>query len=70
MAAGRTAQVKPYVVQDRPPTPADLELAEYTADMIEQLEQMYKRMGRVRTASLLRAALKSSQSDMADLRKK
>jgi hypothetical protein len=37
--------------------------------MIEQLEQMYRRMGYVRTASLLRAALKSSEKDFAALRK-
>lgn len=68
MPASRTANARKHVAQPAG-VPSNLDLAEYTAEMIEQLEQMYRRMGRVRTASLLRAALKSSESDLANLRK-
>ena len=70
MPTNRVVQLKKRVAQAHPPNPRELELAEYTTDMIEQLERMLRRMGRVRTASLLRAACKSAESDLADLQQK
>jgi hypothetical protein len=69
MPASRTVNTRRHASQLSLRGPRNLDLAEYTADMIEQLEQMYRRMGYVRTASLLRAALKSSEKDFAALRK-